>query len=210
MGEYAYWHDDYVKIGTCDNMYYLRADDATEVRKCENSLDPVLRAADGALKFRFPFPDEDGIPPGHYKDAFTSFGVRNVNPPSPMDHGRVSFKSTQGLTATMPCLFSRDWKKIPEDLVTLRGAGFGLAGRQIEIIQQRVHDGKLIPICQCAHCHAKFRYDDLADCLPIIESLREEAETASVDRKRLLKQTALRIIGGYKQPPEWVKATAQA
>lgn len=54
MGEFAKFNGTEIKIGTCENMYYLRADQAPLVLPVPNSLDPVAQAA--SIRFRFPFP----------------------------------------------------------------------------------------------------------------------------------------------------------
>jgi hypothetical protein len=69
MGEYAKRKSDgqEVKIGTCENMYYLRYEDRAKVAKIPNSLNPAEDDGDG-LRFRLPFPDEDHLQPGEYEN----------------------------------------------------------------------------------------------------------------------------------------------
>ena len=58
MGEYAR-HPIHgpIKIGTCEDMYYLRHSQCHEIVPEAGSLNPAQH--DGELRFRFPFPDED-------------------------------------------------------------------------------------------------------------------------------------------------------
>lgn len=58
MGEYATRKSDEaeVKIGTCEDMYYLRYEDRDKVRQLPNSLNA---ANELNLRWRLPFPDED-------------------------------------------------------------------------------------------------------------------------------------------------------
>jgi len=67
MGEYAIRKDDNVevKIGTCEEMFYLRFEDRDKVRKLPGSLDP---AKETGIYFRLPFPDENDVRIGEYKD----------------------------------------------------------------------------------------------------------------------------------------------
>jgi hypothetical protein len=67
MGEYAYRVEDgeEVKIGTCENMYYIRYEDRFRVTKAEHSLDC---SSELNLRWRLPFPDEDHIKIGEYWD----------------------------------------------------------------------------------------------------------------------------------------------
>lgn len=65
MGEYAWHCGESIKIGTCQNMYYLRLEDRHLISRDENSIDVKNRDGDG-LNFRLPFPDEDCLGPGRY------------------------------------------------------------------------------------------------------------------------------------------------
>ena len=58
MGEYAKHDGHEVKIGTCEDMYYLRLEDCRKVQPIPNSLNP---ATCEGLRFRLPFPDEDNV-----------------------------------------------------------------------------------------------------------------------------------------------------
>ena len=64
MGEYALRKSDResIKIGTCDDMYYLRYEDQDKVIPESGS--------DFGNRWRIPFPDEDHILPGDYDSGF--------------------------------------------------------------------------------------------------------------------------------------------
>ena len=64
MGEYALRKSDRqsIKIGTCDDMYYLRYEDQDKVVPESGS--------DFGTRWRIPFPDEDHILPGDYDSGF--------------------------------------------------------------------------------------------------------------------------------------------
>lgn len=66
MGEYAKRISDgqEIKIGTCEEMFYLRYDDRFKITGLPGNVDPSINAT--GLFFRLPFPDEDGIRPGEY------------------------------------------------------------------------------------------------------------------------------------------------
>jgi hypothetical protein len=66
MGEYAKFQGHSVKIGTCENMYYLRWDQKTWVVREEGSINPYGQGMAGMIRFRFPFPDEDHVRPGDF------------------------------------------------------------------------------------------------------------------------------------------------
>jgi hypothetical protein len=87
MGEFAMYNGDRVKIGTCEEMYYLRADQAQRVRWQVGNVDPFRDAAE--LRFRFPFPDEDRIAPGAFENAERKVGLHSVSLPQNIKHDLV-------------------------------------------------------------------------------------------------------------------------
>jgi hypothetical protein len=68
MGEYAKRKSDgqEIKIGTCEDMYYIRFEDRFKVSPLDGNTD-ISREPEGC-RFRLPFPDEDNILPGDYED----------------------------------------------------------------------------------------------------------------------------------------------
>lgn len=86
MGEYAIYNGHQVKIGTCESMLYLRADQAALVDKAPNSLD-LAKHGDRVL-YRFPWPDEDGTAPGNYGDPFRSLPLAGTTVPDGVRHYR--------------------------------------------------------------------------------------------------------------------------
>jgi hypothetical protein len=61
MGEYGTYLGNNIKIGTCEDMYYLRADQRHLVKAA--ALHDLTD-----IRFRFPFPDEDHRQPGDFDD----------------------------------------------------------------------------------------------------------------------------------------------
>ena len=80
MGEYAQFQGSEIKIGTCEDMYYLRFQQRHEVTSLLNSVDLEDLDTLQQLRFRFPFPEEDSIEPGafdnHNKTARVPEGFR--------------------------------------------------------------------------------------------------------------------------------------
>ena len=68
MGEYAIRKRDgeEVKIGTCEDMYYIRYEDRFKVEPASNSLDCGKELN---LFWRLPYPSEDHMNIGEYPDA---------------------------------------------------------------------------------------------------------------------------------------------
>lgn len=199
MGEYANYKGQEIKIGTCENMYYLRADQAHKVQAIPNSLDPVAEA--GSIRFRFPFPWEDHTEPGAFADYDAAMGVSGVTVPEDIEHGTLQFTRNyprnNGVLLSTPCPFSKEGKA--------SGLKFSLNSfpGQVMISQQRLIDGKLVLVCECGGCGAKYRLPTLEEAQPIINALNREGE----DRK---KEVAKRIEDGYTKPNPWTPADERA
>lgn len=169
MGEYATFNGEEVKIGTCENMYYLRFDQRNRVTPLPGNVDPVRDAE--SLRFRFPFPDEDNIEPG----AFDDYGravVVNCNLPcmtEQVEHHAIQFVSDRGMNVCLPC---------PDGKHAIEGVRIHKNGYRgnVRIVQQRLVDDKLVLICQCGSCHAAFRLPTLDEAQPVIDALRAIAE----------------------------------
>lgn len=92
MGEYALYEGERIKIGSCEEMFWLRAEQADLVTPVAGSVDPVKHR--GKLLFRFPFPDEDGTAPGSFEDTFRRQPLVRYCPPC--DHaGRAGLAYQQ-------------------------------------------------------------------------------------------------------------------
>lgn len=167
MGEYARYKGQEIKIGTCESMYYLRADQAHLVEPLPNSLDP-LECAD-RIRFRFPWPDEDHVEPGAFERYARTAGLY-VDADPEVDHGTVQFSAHAGYLISLPC---------PESAVakasTLKIARNGFAG-STHIAEQRCLDGVRMLVCQCGGCGSKWRMPTLDDARPIIAACIKEAE----------------------------------
>lgn len=64
MGEYAIYKGERVKIGTCNEMYYLRWEQRHDVKPLSGNVDPVKEIQ--SIWFRAPRHSEDGIAPGMF------------------------------------------------------------------------------------------------------------------------------------------------
>jgi hypothetical protein len=68
MGEYAKLGNQTIKIGTCEDMYYLRYDDRYRLVHISGNINPCSFTDIIGCRFRIPFPDEDTNGPGGYED----------------------------------------------------------------------------------------------------------------------------------------------
>lgn len=151
MGEYAKHRHDRIKIGTCEDMLYLRADQVHLVEPMEGNVNPQT---DDSIRFRFPFPDEDSIAPGQFDNPFRGHAVQ-VEPPKDIEHGMIQFRNDRGLLVSLPCPSGEN----PAPYKIHRN-GFAGATR---IVQQRRLNGLLMLVCECGSCGAKWRCETLED-----------------------------------------------
>ena len=193
MGEYAKYSGRQIKIGTCENMYYLRADQAAHVQKDANSLDPNDRDVQQAIRFRFPFPDEDNVEPGDFDNPFRGLAVPGAEPPEGVEHTSIQFKADAGYLVSLPCPESGD---MPEGLRVHRN---GFSG-SVKIVQQKWVGDLLALVCECA-CGAKWRMETLGEAQPIIDALRKESQKGLSHydaTAHFYRTVADRIEAGYR------------
>ena len=162
MGEYATYRGEEIKIGTCEDMYYLRHDQRGRVRY----------DFDGTERYRFPFPDEDDKQPGDFDNHDRGWPIPEWKIPDDWgdQHGTVQFTSTAGYVLSIPCpesVRNSDAGTARVNGITVHRNGFNGGPR---IVQQREHEGQLVTIVQCGACRAKWRLsleaaEEVAACL---------------------------------------------
>lgn len=195
MGEDALYGGQRIKIGTCEDMYYLRADQlhlVTAIRP--HNLDPRDREIQRHIRFRFPWPDEDGIPPGAFGDFDRGLGVSDVRPPEAVDHGTVQFVARRGYLVSLPCPEST------EAITMAMRAGLTIHRNghpgPVRIVQQRFWEGKLVTVCACGGCDARYRLETYEDAQPLVtELLKEEQQQPRGGGWH--RKVAERIAAGY-------------
>jgi hypothetical protein len=174
MGEYAMFGKEEIKIGTCESMYYLRADQAHKVRPLSGNVDPIRNRLD--IRFRFPFPDEDRNAPGHF-DPYMRGIFFHVPVPEGVEHGNKQFQGEGGYLVSLPCPES----KACEDFSKREGLRFFRNGHQgpCSLVQQKwVKQGNrefLVPVFRCTGCDSLWRIETIEECAPYIASLRTQA-----------------------------------
>lgn len=219
MGEYATFKGEQIKIGTCEDMYYLRADQArlVSVNRSHGDTD-VIGCAD-AIRFRFPFPDEDHIEPGAFENYGRAVAVHGVQVPDGVEHYNVQFSAQAGYLLSIPCPEGADGctPGLQTEVNGMRVARNGFGGA-VRIVQQRVRNGKLVTVCACGGCGTKWRLETIEDAQPIIDACR--AEGAAADRREWVsnrcegpitasssgdwwRKVADRIVSGYRDGLPW-------
>jgi hypothetical protein len=195
MGEYAklMGTGEEVKIGTCENMYYLRFDQRHQVWPIPNSLNPGDAETMKSIRFRFPWPDEDNNGPGDFNDPFRKLALQVPSPPE-VEHGIVQFvASSEGYNVCLPC------PEGPDADHGLKVHRNGFAGPTF-LVQQAVRNGRLVAIMECV-CGRRYNLPTIEDAEPFIAHLLDQAEryTRSDDNSRaqFLIEVAKRLREGY-------------
>lgn len=194
MGEYAKFAGRDIKMGTCEDMYYLRAEQVPQLRPLPNSLNPRDPEVLQVLRFRFPWPDEDGTEPGAFDRYNRTAAVHDVQLPEGVEHDLVQFVAQAGYLVSLPC---------PEGPPATHGLQVhrnGFAG-PVLIVQQGYRNGNLAVICRCGGCGAPFNLPTQADAEPVIVACRAEADRMEKrgESGAWWHTVADRIAAGYAQ-----------
>lgn len=219
MGEYANRNSDgaEIKIGTCEQMYYLRADQVSEITARSGSVNPASRSQAESIRFRFPFPQEDGIKPGDFDDHDYGLGLYGIEPPEDIEHYSLQFSRNYpqkgGLLLSTPCPRSKEGKASK-----LKFSYNGYSG-PVHIHSQRLVGEQLVLILRCGDCGALYRVPSLDECKPVLEVLETYAKNEDhenrIARERsggaeqitsrgdYYREVARRIVAGYTEPNFW-------
>jgi hypothetical protein len=189
MGEYAIYNNQSVKIGTCEDMYYLRHDQRHKVEPEEGSVDPVKHAA--SLRFRFPWPDEDGTAPGSFPPAYREVAIPDSfdAPTTGYDHYRVHFNEGV-IQVSIPCPLDglTSATSRPEHEYTREYIHHGETKRATVVIRlrgdhpraylvaQRLRGNVLVPVLMCGGCRAMYRIEDPAQIEALACAFRAQAD----------------------------------
>lgn len=194
MGEYATYRGRSVKIGTCEDMYYLRADQAHMVGSERGSLDPKKREVQKTIRFRFPWPDEDGQEPGMFDPYERGLSAQGVTFPEGLEHHTVQFVAQAGYNLSIACPESREVRALG---LTIHRNGF--AG-QVQLCQQGYREGVLAAICKCGGCGVRFNLPTFAAVEPLIVAIRAEGDRMQAKepgRGKWYQDVADRVMAGY-------------
>lgn len=215
MGEYLKVNGVEIKIGICEDLYYIRFDDLKRAY-WTGQVQSVPGNGSGAdyldekngFRYRFPFPEEDGLRPGGYADynAARIVGVSpkwlhglNVAHDDIVTHvsagamGHAGQGSGYGVNLAHKCPGAADF---------VRTCSAAPGRLPVAIMQQKQVDGQLWTVCACSYCGSKFRLDKAA----AVGLCREIAVDVSVyppeDSRRLYWYKMIkRILRGYFGAP---------
>ena len=164
MGEYAKLKStsEEVKIGTCENMYYLRFEDRHKV---------IYDYSFTGYRFRLPFPDEDIELTSYFDDIYKAHY---------QDHkGLIQLKHESGLMINAACYHGY---KLPDnnDSKDLKAFFNGASMSNFELSQVKIQLNEetkvkeLIPIVRCKHCKMPFRANWASVLLHIRQNTKED------------------------------------
>jgi hypothetical protein len=193
MGEYAKYNGEQIKIGTCENMYYLRYDQRNLVDPIPHSLDPSDESIIGEIRFRFPFPEEDHTEPGAFDDAFKGLGIYGADDLlEGVDHDKEQFVSSRGMNVCLPCPESAEGKAAPYKVHKNGYSG------SVRIVQQKRVGAELWTVCECGSCGAKFRLEqESAERLAVAVRAYADREPEASSRATYYHTIADRVLAGY-------------
>lgn len=162
MGEYAlYLGKEKVKIGTCEDMYYLRHDHINKVVAISGNIDPHKTVG---LRFRLPFSDEDYIEPvGNYK-VFNRMEPLGGFPADDLtdNPGIIQFHHESGLLINVPCYHGAKLPTMDGVRTFWNGKASWFIGLSaIKNVQRDV----LRPVITCRYCRQSWLcdWDDVLD-----------------------------------------------
>jgi hypothetical protein len=207
MAELADYCGERIKIGTCEDLYYLRADQARSV-----SFPHPWEL----FRFRFPFPDEDHITPGAFEDYDRGVRVLGMHPGEGVEHYRVQLKSDIGYLASISCPEAHQYRDQTDrsrtvvDGLTVARNGFNGG---VRLYQQRLIDGLLVAVVGCS-CGARWRLPTLEYAQPLLDALaamdgyeredrlrsswhHDDVEPYAAREQTFPQQIAERVLEGY-------------
>ncbi len=178
-------------MGTCEDMYYLRADQVHRVSPERGNVDPKDPGL--GLRYRFPWPNEDLKDPGDFDDYKKSVALPDLAAPKDIEHNSVQFTASQGYLLSIPCPESKDRL----EGITVHKNGFSGA---VHLRAQKPVDGKLWLICECGGCGTMWRVPP-EEAEPYINAMRSKSEREG----DFFWKVALRMTEGYTNPGKWFK-----
>jgi hypothetical protein len=200
MGEYINYKDKEIKLGTCEDLYYVRHSQLANKNNSfgntgDGGVNTFLDYKQG-FRYRFPFIDEDSIEPGQFKDHNKAQAVTVPRYyAQQFEHGTITTRtkprdaSGYSHNVFLPCTES-DLKEYPVKIdTTFKNRDTSI----IEVVQQKLDptgSGDLQVVVRCWTCGAMARLD--YDDAKVFASYAED----------LSPELAKRILAGYKSHKE--------
>lgn len=149
------------KIGTCENMYYMRLEEAEQLAEQGKADDDGILFSDylkdNQTRWRFSFPDEDG------KDIFEDynkvFTIPAVNVKT--SHDVICVHNAHkggghGMNIMIPCPHSEEFKNLNGVETSTGGAG----PQFLDVKFQAIRDGNIKTVFACSRCGQLMTFGD--------------------------------------------------
>ena len=154
MGEHGLRNDGCkVKIGTCENMYYLRYSDRHMIRPLEGNLDPNDDSILKELRWRLPYPDEDHIKPGDYEPFRKEEPKLYDYEPKNTNAGLLQLKTKYGMLLNVPCYHG---EKLPDNTGEIKTFWNGKSSAYV-LKWLKFIDGQPYGVYGCIECREEWR-----------------------------------------------------
>jgi len=186
MGEYARYNGERIKIGTCEDMYYLSPDQRRLITPEPGNVDAAAAWSNdtSSIRLRFAWPDEDGSSPGTQQPYDRAVSIPGVACPPDVGHDTIQFVAHAGYLVSLPCPESDEYQDHnglcsgrvrvhPGKGIKVARNGFSGA---VLLEQLRRYHGLTVAVCRCGGCGVKFHFPTLADAEPLIAACRAEAD----------------------------------
>ncbi len=197
MGEYANvtGTGERVKIGTCEDLYGLRFDQRDRVYDYEPWTPELL----AVVRFRFPWPDEDGAGPGMTEAWDRRLKLWGFSQPADLEHGLVQWSACNGYLMSLPCP-----EGSADQPAFVHRNGYG---GPASLVGQAVRGGRLVGIARCNGCGVRYRLEDgheqaMAVCIRAqvdeqLEIADRNGTTGNREIGERLHLVADRLLAGY-------------
>jgi hypothetical protein len=211
MGEYARRVSDgsEVKIGTCEEMLYLRFSDRSKVSVVPGNVNVNDDSMAGQLLFRLPFPDENGVEPGDYLKAFRQVrlwreredrrGYDDFTEPELIEQpGIMQLTHESGLLLNLPCYHGMQLPNVVKPMQAFwNGKSWSLELAMLRCTQDP--DGTLVlhPVIACRSCRRMWRtqwekiWDYVQDDALRVNIQLEAGKSARLSDEQFLKASGI-------------------
>lgn len=170
MGEYFKNRNINFKLGTCEDLMYIRHSEIEALQDLKNELADCNGELKDYLKdghyYRFPYPWEDGqktadISRRNPEDSNTNFfNVPQIKDKIKISHEHIikpiSLNGTHNVNVWLPCPMSAEFEGL--NLYTSQNGFKDLF--PISVIREKMVNGKLQTVYACPYCGVWFRMDE--------------------------------------------------
>lgn len=198
MGEYVKYRKNEIKIGCCESLSYVsyptyvHALKSGVLTKCVGSDAPEAYASpDSGYRFRFPFPDENGLRFGVIR------GDYDRGLPILIDRG--DFFEKGSFPAVTKYLYGATVDTVNRNNVTEK-IKIELTEQKL-IVNQSDQKERLVLVYRCPFCKESWRIEDLFEVGFILNQIQKHyIDTANQDRQKIFwTKVSISILQGYHQ-----------